>query len=221
MYYSAITTKHPRRHCIGAAISATIAGPYTPLDNTIACDLAAGGAIDPDMFYDPQDGAYYLLYKIDGNSIGSGGACSNSNNPKTPTPIAMQMLSSNQTSPIGPPVYLISNVVSAIYSSAVVDYAAGPDVEGPSMFFRNGTYYLAYNSGCFAEEDYQVNYLVCEGAPAVYACGRWSDGQSEESVLLTTGSSPSLYAPGSVDAVVGENATMIVFHGKSFSSHWR
>jgi xanthosine utilization system XapX-like protein len=32
-------------------------------------------------------------------------------------------------------------------------------------------------------------------------------------VLLKTGSSPSIYVPGSVDVVVGEQATRIVYHG--------
>ena len=213
MYYSAATAKDPRKHCIGAATSSTIAGPYKPLNTTIACDLAAGGAIDPDLFHDPQVDDYYLIYKVDGNSIGSGGACSNSNNPITPTPIAIQLLSSNLTSPIGDPVYLISNAVTDPGSDIIVSYPDGSNVEGPSMFFHNGTYYLIYNSGCFADGTYEVKYLVCEDAPAAYACGRWSDGQSDESVLLKTGSSPSVYAPGSVDVVVGENTTRIVFHG--------
>ena len=213
MYYSAATAEDPRKHCIGAAISATVAGPFTPFNVTIACDLAAGGAIDPDLFHDPQYDAYYLLYKVDGNSIGSGGTCGNSNDPKTPTPIALQQLSSDLTIPTGNPVYLFSNGVSDLGSNVIVNYPDGPNVEGPALFFHDGTYYLAYNSGCFAEESYEVKYLVCEGAPALYACGRWSDGQSDESVLLKTGSSPSLFAPGSMDVVVGENATRIVFHG--------
>jgi Glycosyl hydrolases family 43 len=216
MYYSATTASHRRKHCIGAAISSTIAGPYTPLNTTISCDLAAGGAIDPDLFHDPQDDQYYLVYKVDGNSIGSGGACGNSNNPKAPTPIALQLLTSNHTAMVGPPHYLISNGLpnpENPSSNAIVSYPDGPNVEGPTMFFHNGSYYLAYNSGCFADESYKVKYLVCEGAPTVYACGRWTDGQSEESVLLKTGSSPGMYAPGSVDVVVGEQATRIVYHG--------
>jgi hypothetical protein len=216
MYYSATTAKHPKKHCIGAAISSTIAGPYTPLNTTIACDLAAGGAIDPDLFHDPQDDEYYLVYKVDGNSIGSGGACGNSNNPKTPTPIVIQLLSSNLTATAGAPHYLIGNGMpdpGNPDSNAIVSYLDGPDVEGPTMFFQNGSYYLIYNSGCFADETYKVKYLVCNSVPAVYACGNWVVGQREASVLLETGSSPSIYAPGSVDVVVGENATRIVFHG--------
>src|SRR4051794_25995526 len=50
IYYSATTKHNPNQHCVGAAISKTVAGPYIPLNTTIACNHAKGGAIDPDGF---------------------------------------------------------------------------------------------------------------------------------------------------------------------------
>lgn len=211
MYYSATHATHRRQHCVGAAVSPCRAGLYNPLHTTLACDLAAGGDIDPDLFYDPQGHQWYLRCKVDGNSIGSGGACGNSNNPKTPTPIAMQQQSPNLTTMAGPPHDLISNGLPD--PNAIVSYPDGPNVEGPTMFYHNGSYHLVYNSGCFTDESYKVKYLVCGGAPAVYACDRWADGQTQESVLLRAGSGPNIYAPGSVDVVVGQNVTRPVYHG--------
>lgn len=128
----------------------------------------------------------------------------------------MQLLTSNLTTMAGPPHHLISNYVlnpKKPSSNAIVSYPDGPNVEGSAMFYHSGNYYLLYNSGCLADERYKVKYLVCKGAPAVYACDRWTDGQTEEPVLLQTGSSPNLYAPGSANVVVGPNVTRVVYHG--------
>ena len=52
MYFAAaselqILQNTPRRqHCIGAAVSKDVLGPYTPLPKPLACELEAGGAID-------------------------------------------------------------------------------------------------------------------------------------------------------------------------------
>ena len=50
MYFSAASNDSAAsgdvKHCIGAAISPNVTGPYTPTDSPIACPLDAGGAID-------------------------------------------------------------------------------------------------------------------------------------------------------------------------------
>lgn len=45
------------------------------LDEAIACDLEAGGNIDPNLFQELSKMSY-LIYKVDGNAIGRGGSCS-------------------------------------------------------------------------------------------------------------------------------------------------
>jgi beta-xylosidase len=87
IYYSATTKHNPNQHCVGAAISKTVAGPYISLNTTIACNHAKGGAIDPDGFVDinSADAAHYVVYKVDGNTIGHGGACKNGEKPIVPT----------------------------------------------------------------------------------------------------------------------------------------
>lgn len=52
MYFSATTTQDLSKHCIGAATSPTIEGPYTPINGTIACPIDQGGAIDASGFKD-------------------------------------------------------------------------------------------------------------------------------------------------------------------------
>ena len=75
MYYSAVTTADSSKHCIAAATSSTILGPYTPQAGTLVCPLSQGGAIDPAGYND--NGQRYLIYKVDGNSLGNGGPCGN------------------------------------------------------------------------------------------------------------------------------------------------
>ncbi len=52
MYYSATSIQDYTKHCVGAATSPTILGPYTPLSTPLACPLAQGGAVDASGFKD-------------------------------------------------------------------------------------------------------------------------------------------------------------------------
>lgn len=73
MYYSAEADNATHSHCVGAAVSDTgPAGPYTPLNDSLACPTKKGGAIDPVSFVD-DDGTIYIAWKIDGNNAGHGG----------------------------------------------------------------------------------------------------------------------------------------------------
>jgi hypothetical protein len=92
MYYSAPAAKDKTKHCVGAATSNDVSGPYTPRDDYIACDLAAGGAIDPNGFYDQASNTRWVVYKVDGNSLGGGGGpCGNADG-KHSTPIMLQQV---------------------------------------------------------------------------------------------------------------------------------
>lgn len=76
MYYSATTNSDRSKHCVGAATSKHVRGPYTPVgDKPLFCPLEAGGAIDASGYND--HGKRYIVYKIDGNSMGHGGPCGN------------------------------------------------------------------------------------------------------------------------------------------------
>jgi beta-xylosidase len=150
MYFAAVGKTHPHKHCIGVAKSAKVEGPYEPLQQPLVCDLDRGGVIDPNLFFDPVDELPYLVYKVDGNAIGHGGACSNTKNPIVPTPLYMQLMNSHDlTTTVGQPKYLFSNIGSFKED--------GPNVERPSLLFRNNTYWLTYNAHCFASLEYRID----------------------------------------------------------------
>lgn len=183
-------------HCVGAATSSSIQGPYTPLDSTFACNLAAGGAIDPDGFKDPVSGNRYVVYKVDGNAIGHGGACSNSDAPIVPTPILLQQVSTTDgVTPIGNALQLITN-----------DAIDGPAVEAPTLLYNSKYkfYFLLYSSGCYTETSYAVRV-----ASATSVTGPWT--KASNPFLVTGQTAADVYIPGGADATV--DGTKIVFHG--------
>lgn len=91
MYYSAITVAKPNgsKHCVGAATSKTILGPYTAQADALFCPLSKGGTIDASGFKD-RNGKRYVVYKVDGNSMGRGGPCGNTVEPIVGTPLMLQ-----------------------------------------------------------------------------------------------------------------------------------
>ena len=115
-----------------------------------SCDHSKGGAIDADGFIDinSNDPAHYVVYKIDGNSIGHGGACKNTKQPIVPTVIMLQRVSSSDGyTLIGDPVELLHNIP-----------ADGPNIEAPALVFLpdSGLYFLFYNTGCFTSPRYRI-----------------------------------------------------------------
>ena len=93
LYYSVVMAEDSSKHCVAAASASNPEGPFTPVQTPLFCDLAAGGAIDADGFNDPQTNRQYVVYKVDGNSLGHGGACMNTVGPIVPTPINLQEVS--------------------------------------------------------------------------------------------------------------------------------
>lgn len=179
------------------AFSSTIEGPYTPYDEPLNCDLAAGGAIDPDGFTDPITGNRYVVYKVDGNSLGNGGACSNDAPPIVATPILLQQVSSDDGyTAIGPTWELVSN--------DGIDY--GPVIEAPTMFYNTATstYVLFYSSGCFVDPQYTIKYATASSVIGPYT--------KHDTPLLVTGSTAAnVYIPGGIDII--PDGSKAVFHG--------
>ena len=160
MYYSALARGHTRKHCIGAATSPSIMGPYTALDKPIVCDFSHGGVIDPTYFHDPGTNTSYLIYKQDGNAMGVGGSCDNGIWPNTPTPLYAVELSINDlATPIGEPFELLTNI-----------QADGPNIESPAVYYYEyltpevdqgllRSYHLLFNSGCFHDRYRSIHTL--------------------------------------------------------------
>jgi beta-xylosidase len=190
MYFSAITSNNTDLHCIGAATSLIPEGPYTPVDNYVACPLEQGGAIDADGFID-SDGTIYVVYKVDGDTLDGDGTTHS-------TPIMLQQMEFDGTTPTGDPIELIDR--------SSID---GPLIEAPSLLLSDGIYYLSFSSNYYWTEYYDTSY-----AYATTITGPWTKQVEPYAPLLVTGvetsSSGPLSAPGGADFSV--DGTKIVFH---------
>lgn len=149
LYYSATTTGQTGNgatHCLGAATASNVAGPYTPTsDTSLACPLDIGGAIDPQGFRD-DDGTYYLVYKIDGNSVGMD------------TPIVLQALNSDAVTPTSSsPVELFRN-----------DPADSGVTEAPNLIKVDGTYFCFFSSANYCSTSYDVSYAYASSIAGPY-----------------------------------------------------
>jgi len=194
MYYTAEVASNHNLHCVGAATSKTITGPYTASNTPLACPLDKGGAIDPNGFLDPSTNKRYVVYKVDGNSIGHGGNCNNAVEPIVPTPIMLQEMQPDGVTPTAAgPVQILDR-----------DQYDGPLIEAPSLHRSDeGIYFLFYSSNCFAGPMYDTGY-----ATATSISGPYTKSQRP---LFLTGDGPNLLAPGGTDIILGGGK--IVFHG--------
>ncbi|KAK3677319.1 hypothetical protein LTR78_002857 [Recurvomyces mirabilis] len=204
MYYSANRVNatapggpHPPTHCIGAAVSASDspAGPYKAENDTLACPIDQGGAIDPGAFKD-EDGTLYVVYKVDGNNIGHGGVCGNTKAPIMPTPLMLQKMKADGVTTDGAPVQIMDRKAQD-----------GPLVEAPALVrSKDGIYFLFFSSGCTRAPSYDIKYATSKNINGPYT--------RADSPLLRTGDF-GLLAPGSAsvhdDGADGYN---MVFHAR-------
>lgn len=192
MYYSGEVAQNRAHHCIGTAVSYTPYGPYVAADEPFACDLSIGGAIDPSGFQD-ADGTRYVLYKIDGNSVGHGGSCGNTIAPIAPTPIMLQQVAADGVTKIGDPYPILDRTDED-----------GPLVEAPSMLLTDtGLYILFFSSGCYLESTYNVNYATSTSVFGPF--------QRAPHPMIRTGEY-TLQAPGGATAVNVGDQVGIAFH---------
>jgi beta-xylosidase len=191
MYYSG-QLSNKTKHCVGAATSDDILGPYTPSYSWFACDVSVGGAIDPSGFRD-HDGKRYVAYKIDGNSIGHGGSCGNGVKPQVATPILLQEVSATDgVTRIGAPVQILDR-----------SDADGPLVEAPALLRTGaGLYVLFHSSGCYSSPSYDVKYATAKSMRGPYT--------RAAEPLLSTNAAANLTSPGGATPVA--NGSAIVFH---------
>ena len=152
-----------------------------------------GGAIDPEGFQDPSNNKHYVLYKVDGNSLGHGGSCGNTVAPIMPTPIMLQEVSPHDgITPIGAPVKVLDR-----------DVLDGPLIEAPALHrSAEGIYFLFYSSNCFTTPLYDVAYAT---APEIHG------PYTRSNRPLLASSDANLVGPGGLDII--RNGDMVVFHG--------
>jgi len=188
MYYTAHNV-NPDTQCIGTATSTNPMGPYTPQATSLACPASEGGAIDPAGFRD-DDGTYWVVYKVDGNSLGGGGPCGNEDGSHS-TPIRLQKLANDAITPVGDPITILDRST-----------ADGPLIEAPSLIKRNGIYVVSFSSNCFNTPLYDISYATATSVTGPYT--------KAAVPLLLTGQF-GLTAPGGADLAPGGNS--MVFHG--------
>jgi beta-xylosidase len=188
MYFSAAAANDTSKHCVGAATSWSVTGPYVPESDPLACPLQQGGAIDPDGFYD--SGSFYVVYKVDGNSLDGDGTLHS-------TPLMLQALDSDAVTPSGAPVQLLDR-----------SDADGPLVEAPSLAKRGGAYYISFSSNMYDTPWYDVSY-----ATASNISGPYTKAGAPNGPLLVSGDSSNvgpLSGPGGSD--FSADGTKILFH---------
>lgn len=149
LYFSADAadqTGNGATHCLGAATASNVEGPYTPTsDTSFACPLDIGGAIDPAGFRD-DDGTYYVVYKVDGNSVG------------LDTPILLQRLDADAVTPTADaPVELFRN---GAYDSGVT--------EAPNLIKVDGTYFCFFSSAGYCSTAYDESYAYASSIAGPY-----------------------------------------------------
>jgi beta-xylosidase len=191
MYYSAGHIRTPRKHCVGVATSPSPRGPFISESEPFACPLAQGGAIDPAGFQD-SDGKRYVVYKVDGNSMGHGGNCKNTVPPIVATPLLLQEVKADGITQVGEPVELLDRTEHD-----------GPLIEGPDLIkTQDGIYFLFFSSNCFTTLFYDVSYATSTNLTGPYTRAK--------KPLLVTGDY-GLKAPGGID--LSPDAKLAVFHG--------
>ena len=165
-------------------------GPYVPQPEPLSCRLDQGRSIDPAGFTD-TNGRRYVVFKVDGNSIGNGGDCNNSIPPIQPTPILLQEVAEDGYTLIGDAVQILDR-----------DESDGPLVEAPNLILEGDTYFLFYSSWCFTDPQYNVLYATSKNINGPY--------QKTGNELLKTGMF-GLQSPGSATAC--QCGSMMLFHG--------
>ncbi|KAI9036730.1 glycoside hydrolase family 43 protein [Aspergillus affinis] len=158
MYYSGEAKEMVRHHCVGVAVSEGTdpAGPYIPNPEPLSCRLDQGGSIDPAGFLD-KDGSRYVVFKVDGNSIGNGGDCNNGIEPLKSTPILMQKVKEDGFTLDGEAVQILDR-----------DDSAGPLVEAPNLILHDDTYFLFYSTHCYTDPKYDVRYATSKSITGPY-----------------------------------------------------
>ncbi|KAJ9617300.1 hypothetical protein H2200_001021 [Cladophialophora chaetospira] len=195
LYYSVVMAESPSKHCVAAAYAPNPEGPFTPVQTPLFCDLGAGGAIDADGFTDPATNRQYVVYKVDGNSVGNGGACSNTVAPIAPTPLNLQEVSNDDG----------YTAIGGLATILLNDAEDGPNIEAPSLTYdpSSRTYILFYSSKCFTHSDYNIRYATSTSVYGPYT-------KQPNSFLTTGATSANLYIPGGFD--ITKDGKRAVFH---------
>lgn len=162
------------RMCVGAAVSSTPAGPFTPAGGgPLVCNAGEGGDIDPSAFVD-TDGRRYLLYKNDGNAIG------------VPTTIWLQPVAADGLTFTGGRSALLRNDRPE----------EGGVIEAPKMVRRPSRYVLFYAAGVYSQNTYSTSYAVSSTLTGAYT-------KAYRPLITTDSVNGAVQGPGGADVLAG------------------
>jgi beta-xylosidase len=196
LYFAGASKSRPGSHCVGAALSPNVTGPYAPQADPIVCDFERGSVIDPAGFRH-SNGTYYVVYKVDG--IDHGGNCNNGKPPFAPTPIMLQRLGTDVMTPEGPAVQILDR-----------DDSDGPLVEAPSLIEINNKFVLFFSSNCFNGPFYDTSCAYADSVTGPYTKIRGNEQPSGVTAPLLKTGSYSLSSPGGW--TISKDGTKAVFH---------
>lgn len=183
LYY---TTRdiNSNKQCVGAASSDTPEGPFTDTNSEpLVCQSKEGGTIDASPFQD--DGKLFLYFKNDGNCCGM------------PTRIYVQEMAADGLSMVGDPQALLVN--DRPWESHVI--------EAPSMFKKDGKYYLFFSANDYSNEKYAVGYALCD-SPA----GPCTDAEENPILKSQKDLTPPVVGPGHQTIFQAGGQTWIFYH---------
>ena len=177
MYYAAENNTSRLVHCVGAATSKAVTGPFKPNSaHPLICPEE--GAIDPNGF--THNGRRYIVYK-------KGHAWAH-NNKNSPTSIMLQQTKADGLTFISSPVELLRSTI-----------IGGNDTESPALVESpNGGFVLYYVNHNFQETTYSIQYATADTLTGKY---------SRRGALLRTGQydGVNLSEPGGPDFVDPEH----------------
>jgi len=185
MYFVArFAIGHDGRQFFGVATSPPPAGPFTSSNREpFICQTEEGGSIDPSTFVD-TDGQRYVLWKNDGNCCGY------------QVWLYIQKVSADGLTLEGEPQRLLT-----------VDQTwEGILIEAPTLWNRDGKYYLFYSANAYNDRRYAVGYAVADQVLGPYT--------KAQGPLLATNVGAGLVGPGGQDIVIGpQGRTWMMVHG--------
>jgi hypothetical protein len=184
MYFAATAGTGPNTglKCVGAAVSATPEGPFTPQGTTLACASPGYWALDPYAYSDGLD--LYLLWREDdaanvrGKIVGaelSPDGLSFAGDPKR-TLVIGEYSWENSPVTIAPPTGFDRSSPPAAVLAARANRSDGPDgaglavagigpIENPAMARHptTGEWLLTWSANSWRTQDYATGLAVCDG----------------------------------------------------------
>ncbi|KAI1740814.1 glycoside hydrolase family 43 protein [Xylaria scruposa] len=192
VYYTA--HRNGGSHCIGAATSATALGPFTPQAQPLICNDAGGGVIDASGYDDGVN--RWILWKVDGNSLGGATTCQGGtpSGAYKPTPIMIQRMARDALTLLDGPSKILDNEGAS--NNGVV--------EAPSLYkIGDGNYILFYSAHCYSSDDYDIEYAFSSTINGAY---------TNRGILLRSVDNKGIWGPGGLD--IDPNGKSVVFHGR-------